>query len=328
MEPLVVLRLCDLLWYEASKIRVIIGLCSDHYSLKERWFFKKTRPTTVPISFRPSKLAKYTLDSMATGEKYTFSGGTVGPWLFLNKCLTEGIYQWTVQVDYGPKKSSIYMCCAPSTPELLNRYENREINRIDGLFFLTCSENNKPSLPQLFGNRLLCYPGPDIPNNSLVTVEVDLHSRIVSFLAEGKKLPMGVAGVDGPVHIGISGNESSASVTPASFRRLQHATPFPAKSVLYNHRPKPISTTAAAADYTVRVHIKHAQTGKSIDMDVCLLDTVESLKRRLATGPYFQSDATRLIYAGAQLDDERILNDCNIQRNAIIHSVFRLGPGG
>ena len=73
----------------------------------------------------------------------------------------------------------------------------------------------------------------------------------------------------------------------------------------------------------MRIYIK-TLSGKTHEIDIEPSDTIEYLKGMLIELTGIPQDRQRLLFAGKQLENDRTLNEYNIQRESTLHLLLPL----
>lgn len=221
----IVLRLCNLLWYKSKFIRMLFGMCDEHYKWKRHSNFVKSRTKAISIpAFFSRSSERYSQTPMVTHTKYIFDCvALMFETVFLTNKIEEGVYQWMVKIEYGFGYSAFRLGATKFIQRNADNVSLGAMKRSCCFAFDTHAESILLGVKDW--PKTLCKETP-VPQNATVAIEVDSSAGTLSFFVNERKVPRIIAGVKVPMHLAISGY-GDQFFTPLSFCRLRLPTTSP-----------------------------------------------------------------------------------------------------
>lgn len=263
MQNYIILRLCGLLWHAKDKIRLIIGMCEEHYKIKNHPFFIHNRPKTIFFSLLPEPIGSRTafivqpvlsmwyrvqcaigsvLPKMAPSTacslhphpmECSFTSAYNDKTLFIDHAVTKGVFRWTVRIAFAKRKNASGFHMGVASPGLLTACYGQILGGVEGAFSFCfaryCNDELRSWTPGMGYNHWIDHPNNKIPvmDGSLVSIETDCAAHTLAFFVGDAMAPHVFSEVYAPFHFGISGwrRGDKSSFASVAFRRLPSATP-------------------------------------------------------------------------------------------------------
>lgn len=215
----IIFRLCDLLEKKVDCIRNLIGICHEHFLWRNHQIFKNFRKDCILASFLQPNLKYWKITRSFAGMKCAIvSYDQFLHAIFLDKCITNGIFRWTVDVQCQRRSASDFcMGIAHSCLACVDA----GIGTANGSCGLGSSG--------LVGVEGCRFAIPIMISGELITAEVNITNRTLCFFVGMKRLLVAISCIPTPLYFGVSGSET-LSFTSAAFRRLSAPTPTPTPS--------------------------------------------------------------------------------------------------
>lgn len=235
MKRDVILRLCKFL--SSGTTKEMFGMCEEIYLWKNHDYFLAGRPTEIVISFLENPRGRYSVTSTPEGLFCKFPEDCVRT-VFVDKQLSDKIYRWIVAIEYA-KKGESYFWIGAAPADRLKEFNQTALGYLIGSTFIF-SRDRRGSLKSGIVadvNAIPWLPTP-VPAGATVAIEADCAGHTLCFFVNGRKIPRGFKGVRVPLHVGMSGCNSS--FTSLSFLRLSSNTPSAVACRYYDTKESPL----------------------------------------------------------------------------------------
>lgn len=257
----IILRLCQLIEEETKRdtrtkdfcIRALIGVSQGHLQWKNHSYFVNSRIkfTYPPCSFQPNPTGNYEVTHTTIGEKCLFSMDSNNELsVFLNRVFGEGIFRWTVHIEYpfiDSPNDSVLFGLGSIAADLIWRYNNAVFDDFydsdSGCSFTFGWELDAPVSWLVGIQGFRCFDVETaVPRCSTFAVDVDVDARTLVFFVNGKKLLHAISDIRTPLCIGTS------------FLHVHNSPPTCNRAVLTSISLRRIPTASATREGDIQFH--------------------------------------------------------------------------
>lgn len=240
MKRDIILKLCKMMWSKDNNVKIIVGMCREHFIWNKHPSFLKNRPFNFANLLRLNPTGGCVVCNTPSGPCCSFDVSTDGKTIFTSRSIEKGVFRWTITVAFAKEKGAsafFYIGAAPA--DLLSTCDDNFLGNVKGtaaLFFSSWFGHKFAS--RLFGTdefEKVHVEEVPIVDGSLIAVEADCTAQTLTFFVGNTKVPHAVSGVCPPLHFGVSGcmGGGKSSFTSVQFRRLPTATPSAVVCVMH-----------------------------------------------------------------------------------------------
>lgn len=234
MEQNVVLRLCEVFASKISCIKVVIGMCGEHFSVIKHPVFIDDRKSYIKCTLDTRTSKPVELFHSPFGEdRCMFANSLMSLTMFVLPVCSVGIFRWTIEIAFS-KQQNLSVYIGISSLNAIRQCEEWFIGEpgescslgIGTLKDECLSEFRLCGVSGDLANRNPKIDIPPLKNYSVIAAEADVGAHTLSFFVNGKKVPQAISQIFSPFQFGISGY-GNPCFTSLSLRRLRFPTPSP-----------------------------------------------------------------------------------------------------
>lgn len=160
------------------------------------------------------------------GNRCVFGKSNTTRTVFVDKCITEGIYRWTVKVDFS-QGCNFFIGCAMCSGSSLSVWDDNWLGDSGSTCSVEVYASGAKTALHGVHNDSRSERKVSITCSSLLSLEIDSTAGTLSFFIDEKKEPFVISKIRVPLYFGLSKSFNTAAFTSLSLRRLAAATASP-----------------------------------------------------------------------------------------------------
>lgn len=215
---------------------------SRNATLKEISKFQSASSTNITHSFRPNPIYRTITSKTPSGIKYSLSDIECQfPTLFMNMPINAGVYRWTTQILYDVHSpfSGFFFGGASSPSDQFKRcfLGHSGSGSFAFKFFRAEDKSLYSEFEGVKNSKTVPREETLVPDGSLVSLEVDMGTKTMSFFVENVKVPHTITNIPVPVHLGMTVCINDTAFISVSLKKLKAVTPSLVRCQLHEAEP-------------------------------------------------------------------------------------------